>query len=59
MHIASPCIGMGVPVVLVRKSIDYRFSWIDKYIPIYTEKDVNNINWYPEAITEIEDIKKK
>ena len=47
MHIASPCIGMGIPVILVRNSIDYRFSWIDKYIPIYTEKNANNIDWNP------------
>nr|WP_317377400.1 polysaccharide pyruvyl transferase family protein [uncultured Faecalimonas sp.] len=50
MHIASPCIGMGIPVILVRNSIDYRFSWIDKYIPVYTARDVNNINWSPKSV---------
>lgn len=59
MHIAAPCIGMGIPVILVRKSIDYRFSWIDKYIPVYTEKDVDNINWKPSVPTEIEVIRDK
>ena len=59
MHVASPCIGMGVPVILVRKSIDYRFSWIDKYVPIYTEKDADNINWYPEPVKNIGEIKNK
>lgn len=56
MHIASPCIGMGIPVILVRESIDYRFSWIDKYIPIYTEKTADTINWNPQAI-EMEEFK--
>lgn len=50
MHIASPCIGMGIPVVLVRNSIDYRFSWIDKYIPIYTPADAGKIDWNPGTI---------
>ena len=58
MHIASPCVGMGIPVILVRKSIDYRFSWIDKYIPVYTEKDKQTIDWYPKVI-DIEQIKLK
>lgn len=56
MHIASPCIGMGIPVILVRNSIDYRFSWIDKYIPIYTEKTKGDINWNPVAV-DLEEIK--
>lgn len=59
MHIASPCIGMGVPVILVRKSIDYRFAWIDKYIPVYTQKDADNINWYPTTINDTDAIKQK
>ena len=59
MHIASPCIGMGIPVILVRKSIDYRFSWIDKYIPVYSPKDVENINWYPTPVINIDSIKQK
>lgn len=57
MHVAAPCIGMGIPVILVRNSIDYRFSWIDKYIPVYTEKDVTNINWNPGIVADIEEIK--
>ena len=50
MHVASPCVGMGIPVILVRNSIDYRFSWIDKYIPVYTADNVTEINWYPTPI---------
>lgn len=58
MHIASPCIGMGIPVVLVRNSIDYRFSWIDKFIPVYTPADADKINWNPDTIN-LEMIKHK
>lgn len=59
LHIASPCIAMGIPVILVRNSIDYRYSWIDKFIPIYKEIDVESINWNPEAVEDIEDFKEK
>ncbi|MBE5935333.1 MAG: hypothetical protein E7262_06025 [Lachnospiraceae bacterium] len=59
LHIASPCIAMGIPVILARDEVDYRYSWIDKYIPIYTEKDINMINWKPIAIKEIDYIKDK
>ena len=56
MHIASPCVGMGIPVILVRNSVDYRFSWIDKYIPVYTEESKDSIDWNPSPV-DLEGIK--
>lgn len=59
MHIASPCIGMGIPVVLVRSSIDYRFSWIDKYVKVYGPGDKDNIDWNGTTLSDVNLIKQK
>ena len=58
LHCASPCIAAGIPVIMLKKHISYRMSWLDKLIPIYTLDDVNNINWRPSAI-DIEELKQK
>lgn len=50
LHVASPCIAWGIPVILAKNVIDERFSWIDKYIPLYSAKDYSLINWQPKQI---------
>lgn len=40
LHCSSPCMAMGIPVILVKSLISYRFGWIDKLLPIYGPKDV-------------------
>ncbi len=59
MHVASPCIGMGIPVVLVRSTIDYRFSWIDKYVKVYGPEDKENIDWDGTVLSNVNLIKQK
>lgn len=50
LHAAVPALAMGIPVILARENIDGRFSWIDKYIPIYEPEQFSQINWRPEPI---------
>lgn len=50
LHIASPCVAMGIPVILAKKNIDKRFAWLDKYIPLYSFSEWHKINWNPEMI---------
>ena len=57
LHCAAPCLAMGIPVIIVKDNIDYRFGWIDKFLPIYEVNDFKNINWSPEVV-DIEDTKK-
>ena len=45
LHCAAPCLGMGIPVVLARKYFDHRYEWIDKFLPLYTPEEFENINW--------------
>ncbi|MBP2662123.1 MAG: polysaccharide pyruvyl transferase family protein [Firmicutes bacterium] len=58
LHVALPCTAFGIPVVLVKDKVDTRFSFIEKYIPIYNREHYQNINWFP-AVPDIEPIKKK
>lgn len=57
LHCAAPCVAMGIPVILVRENIDYRFGWIDKFIHIYDIDEFSNINWKPEPV-KLENVKK-
>lgn len=51
LHVASPCIAMGIPVILVRDDdFSERYSWIDKYIKLYNREHFNEIDWNPGPI---------
>lgn len=50
LHCASPCIAMGIPVILVRNYFDDRYGWIDKYVKLYTPDLFNQIDWEPKVI---------
>lgn len=50
LHVASPCMAMGIPVILASDNFDGRFSWIDKYLPLYTPDNYNKIDWHPEPV---------
>jgi hypothetical protein len=50
LHVASPCVAMGVPVILCRKNHDTRFDYIKTLLPLYTPDDVAAIDWTPSAI---------
>jgi len=47
LHVASPCIAMGIPVILATKRYISTYSWIDKYIPVYDADSFDNIEWTP------------
>lgn len=57
LHAAIPCMALGIPVILVSDNFDKRFSWVEKYLDLYTPNKFKDINWYPEAI-EYEEHKK-
>ena len=58
LHCASPCIAMGIPVIIIREKKSCRFEWINKLIHIYTLEEIESINWKPDII-EIESLKNK
>lgn len=50
LHVASPCIAAGIPVIIARETITGRFAWLDKFTKIYTPKDFSKIDWNPEVV---------
>lgn len=58
LHIASPCIAFGIPVIMAKKEIDNRFGWLEKYISLYNQDNFSEIDWNPPII-EYEEAKRK
>lgn len=57
LHVASPCMAMGIPIILTIDNIDERYAWIDKFLPIYSKNNYKDIDWNPIPI-EYEEEKK-
>lgn len=50
IHVAMPCIAMGIPVVFIAKNVNNeRFDVLQGIVPIYDYRDIKYINWNPEA----------
>ncbi len=50
LHCASPCMAMGIPVILVRDYFDYRYAWIDRFLHLYTPEEFSQIDWNPPVV---------
>lgn len=50
LHCSSPCIGMGIPTILIREYRGYTFDWINQFVPIYLWEDRHRIDWYPKEL---------
>ena len=50
LHVASPCMAMGIPVIFAADNIDERFTWIDKFLPLYSRNEFPNIDWNPSPV---------
>lgn len=48
LHAASPCLAMGIPVIMTKH--DDRFGFIDRFLPSYTNWDTDCIDWNPKPI---------
>jgi hypothetical protein len=58
LHCSVPCMAAGIPVILAKERISYRFSWLEKLIPVYDQTDFGEIDWSPNAV-ECEEHKKR
>lgn len=50
LHVASPCVALGIPVIFARREVDIRFGWIDKLLRLYDQDEFSEINWKPKEI---------
>lgn len=58
LHCALPCAAAGIPVILAKDNLSFRFAGIDKLIHVYTKEEYDKIDWNPSPIY-YEDMKKK
>lgn len=56
LHASIPCLAFGIPVILARDFVSYRFAWVESILKLYTIKEYNNIDWNPK-LKNIESIK--
>lgn len=47
LHIAAPCVAMGIPVIFATDTYKSTYSAVEKYIPMYTKEMYSEINWDP------------
>ena len=58
IHVAMPCIAMGIPVIFIAKNVNNeRYDILQGIVPIYDHRDMQYINWHPHA-PNIESLKK-
>jgi len=50
LHCSVPNMAAGIPVILIKKRISYRFAWLEKLLRLYDWNDINNIDWYPKPV---------
>lgn len=50
LHCAVPAVAANIPIILAPRSISYRFGWLERLLPIYDEKNWNNIDWNPKPL---------
>lgn len=48
-HIAAPAMAAGIPVIVCREKMNSRFTFIKQFVPVYTPKTFDTINWDPSA----------
>jgi len=50
IHCAQPCLAAGIPVVFICEVKSFRYDVLRQYIPIYTIKDMDTIEWNPSKV---------
>lgn len=50
-HAAVIALALGIPVIMIIENNYYKYSWLEKFIPIYEPKDFANIDWNPSVVT--------
>lgn len=50
LHASIPCLAFGIPVILARDFVSYRFAWVESLLKIYTTSEYNQIDWNPPIV---------
>lgn len=57
LHAAVPCAAMGIPVIFAKKDFPGRYTWCDRFIPVYDQSQYGQIDWNPKPV-DLEEYKK-
>lgn len=49
-HAAAPCMAMGIPVIVARDSVDWRFGLLDELVTVHTPDSFADIDWAPAPV---------
>lgn len=50
LHAAIPCTAMGIPVIFAKNDFPSRYTWCDRFIPVYDQSQYDKIDWNPQPI---------
>ena len=50
LHCSAPCMAMGIPVILAKDMVSYRFGWLEALLKIYTTFEYTAIDWNPPPV---------
>ncbi|MEG2654034.1 MAG: polysaccharide pyruvyl transferase family protein, partial [Ruthenibacterium sp.] len=50
LHVSVPCMAMGIPLVLAKDLVSYRFAWLEALMKIYLPEQYPSINWHPAPV---------
>ena len=50
-HAATPCMALGIPVIICREAMDPRFSLLSALTRVYTPECFDEIDWNPAPLT--------
>jgi hypothetical protein len=50
LHCSVPCMAMGIPVILAKDKVSYRFAWLEALLKIYTPHEYEDTNWNPKPV---------
>lgn len=48
LHAALPCVAMGIPTILAKDKISFRFSGMNSLLHVYTLNEYADIDWNPK-----------
>jgi hypothetical protein len=49
-HVATPCMALGIPVIICREKMDSRFSYLSEFTKVYTPETFDSIDWNPSPV---------
>jgi len=50
LHCSVPCMAMGIPVILTKDIVSYRFGWLEALLKIHTPPEYADIDWNPPSV---------